>query len=99
MKINIDYKDMTTIFSLYENNEKIAYLEVCLNTITAFECYIPNKGYGSVLLKYVIRTLKKDWPCIYLDDMSERYRKLHNIYVKYGFEYVDEDGPEMIYKF
>ena len=30
-----------------------------------------------------------------LDDDSDRYRQPHNLYIKLGFKYVDDSGPEM----
>ena len=32
---------------------------------------------------------------VFLDDMSDQYRNLHNIYKKFGFKYLHDFGPEM----
>lgn len=54
------------------------------------------KGNGSFLLNHVIHLAKINKFVITLDDMSTRYRMNNNIYIKYGFKYCYEDGPEMI---
>lgn len=57
-----------------------------------------NKGVGSILLNQLIEYAKKNNVSkIVLDDMSDNYRENRNIYVKHGFQYVNEDGPEMEY--
>lgn len=61
---------------------------------------IANKkrcGYGTILLQECIEICKKKQiKIIELDDVTERYRQKNNIYVKYGFQYVHQHGPEMI---
>jgi hypothetical protein len=55
------------------------------------------KGCGSLLLDHIAReSRKKNIDKITLDDMSDRFRQAHNIYVKFGFIYRDNTGPEMI---
>ena len=69
--------------------------------ITNFNINFEQKGYGSILLNEVIDTLKKKYSSIRtieLDDMTDRYRQPNNIYVKFGFTYVSDHGPEMVYK-
>ena len=57
------------------------------------------KGYATRLLKFAInKSIKKGLYIIELDDMSDNFRKQHNIYVKHGFGYVSDHGPEMIKK-
>ena len=80
----------------------MAYLNIIYNcndnesTITDFSSTESNKGYGSILLDYVITEAKKiKMGVILLDDMSKQYRNLHNIYKKFGFKYLDDFGPEM----
>jgi len=56
-----------------------------------------GKGLATELFKMVIQYLKElDFISIVLDDMSDNYRKSNNLYLKLGFKYVNEYGPEMI---
>lgn len=73
------------------------------STITDFKSIESNKNYGSILLKHVINDIKnynkkhlEKISRICLDDMTERYRQKHNIYIKFGFIYKNNYGPEMI---
>ena len=93
----IEYK-----YNLINSITKLGYLNIIINynkrssTITDFSCIDTNKGYGSILMKYVISEMKKiQIKNIMLDDMSNRYRESHNIYLKNGFYYIHEFGPEM----
>ena len=73
-----------------DNSEKTA-------TITNFFTQLHNQGIGSKLLCQVISDCKEiNINLIELDDMTDRYRKSNNIYLKFGFKYVDVYGPEMI---
>ena len=55
-----------------------------------------GKGIGSMLLKCLIEYCKQHNICkIVLDDMTDYYRQPNNIYLKHGFKYVNETGPEM----
>ena len=66
-----------------------------------FNINFEQKGYGTILLNEVIDTLKKKYSSIRtieLDDMTDRYRQPNNIYLKFGFTYVSDHGPEMTYK-
>ena len=102
---DITYKDKEYIgykYSLINSITKIGYLNIIINyneqssTITDFYCIDTNKGHGSILMNFVIDEMKKiHIKCITLDDMSNRYRNLHNIYLKFGFKYIHNDGPEM----
>lgn len=69
------------------------------NKLTIISLYVSpifqGKGYGSSLLKNVIKFAKKQEYLITLDDMSDRFRSDHNIYIKNGFKYTDSSGPEM----
>ena len=57
-----------------------------------------NKGIGSILLNQLIQYAKNNYvKKIVLDDMTDNYRIPNNIYLKHGFQYVDENGPEMEY--
>jgi hypothetical protein len=69
--------------------------------ITNFNINFEHRGYGTILLNEVIDKLKKKYSSIRtieLDDMTDRYRQPNNIYVKFGFTYVSDHGPEMVYK-
>lgn len=57
-----------------------------------------NLGIGSKLLERIILDAQAtNVDMIKVDDMSERYHKNHNIYTKFGFDYVDPTGgPEMV---
>ena len=55
-----------------------------------------GKGIGSILIKEIIKYAKSNnIKKIILDDMTDNYRQSHNIYIKHGFCYVDDYGPEM----
>lgn len=57
-----------------------------------------NKGIGSILLNQLIQYAKNNRiNKIVLDDMSDNYKLPNNIYLKHGFHYVNENGPEMEY--
>jgi len=77
-------------------NEK-ACAVIARNTILCLDSCEQGKGYGSELLERIIEYMREQgYSSIHLDDMSDRARKPHNIYVKFGFRYVHEYGPEMI---
>jgi len=104
----ITYNDEKCIgyrYNLMSPDVKLAYLNIIIDyhekssIITDFSCINTNKGSGSILLNFVIGELTKfnkiEIKNITLDDMSNRYRNLHNIYLKFGFNYIYESGPEM----
>lgn len=101
----LNYKDDTYgdySFSLLNLNKQLGHLNIIINfnentaTITDFESIAHNNGYGSILLDHVIKwVIDSKCKVICLDDMSERYRQTHNIYLKFGFEYLYDSGPEM----
>ena len=67
--------------------------------ISSFGIDAPFQGYGigNQLLNYLIDDVYNiNVKRIELDDMSDRHREDGNIYVKNGFRYVSEYGPEMI---
>jgi ribosomal protein S18 acetylase RimI-like enzyme len=55
-----------------------------------------GQGIGTYLLKKFIKNLD-DLGVIHveLDDVSDNYKKNKNIYIKFGFKYKRDDGPEM----
>ena len=58
-----------------------------------------GKGYAKFLIQYVINRYKRFIKQIELDDCSDRMMKPNNIYTKLGFQYIENDMPEMIMKF
>ncbi len=54
-----------------------------------------KRGIALNLVRYAASLVARN-VYITLDDMSDRYRQSHNLYVTLGFRYVDSDGgPEM----
>ena len=102
-EITYDYeKCIGYRYNLMSPDIKLAYLNIIIDyndnssIITDFSCINTNKGSGSILLNFVIREMTKiQIKNITLDDMSNRYRQSHNIYLKFGFSYLYEFGPEM----
>lgn len=102
---DLTYEDEMSMgyrYNLIIENKCLSYLNIIYNcndnesTITDFTSIETNKGYGSILLDYVIIEAKKiKIKVILLDDMSKRYRNLHNVYKKFGFKYLNDFGPEM----
>lgn len=101
----ISYENVNCIgyrYSLMDSNIKLGYLNIIIDynentsTITDFSCIKPNNGFGSILLDFVINEMKIiQINNITLDDMSNRFRNSHNIYIKFGFNYLHDFGPEM----
>lgn len=93
IKLNINDNIIGYINTIIKNN-------IC--TITSFiikEEY-RNNGYGTFLLKKIIRyCLKNNIKKIELDDMSDNFNKENNIYIKNGFRYIENGFPEMILLF
>lgn len=55
-----------------------------------------NKGNGTTLLYNLIKYCKNNnIKTIFLDDMSDRFNQQHNIYLKFGFTYIEYGFPEM----
>jgi len=51
-----------------------------------------TKGYARGLLKYFLANAMSHGAIyVELDDCSDNYRKSHNIYLKYGFEYINKE--------
>lgn len=73
---------------------------------TNVECYVGyaetiyiyrNLGLMSILLNKLKQLMKKNnIHSIKLDDCSDNFGKMHNIYLKHGFKYENEGEPEMI---
>ena len=74
------------------NNEKICTI-LSLNTDIEYR----NKGYATKLLYYVINYCKlNDYKTLYLDDCSDNFNKINNIYLNIGFNYINNGSPEMV---
>ena len=66
-------------------------------TITHMSVIPEYRGHGfakRLLREAVKRMSKVGIQIIELDDTSDRSRRGNNIYVNFGFKYVDESGPE-----
>ena len=78
------------------------FLEADLKTFGLLSLRVPPRrrgsGLGSAMLRMLIEECKRvGTERIEVDDMSERARQdSHNIYVKHGFEYRHDIGPEMV---
>jgi hypothetical protein len=100
-----DYKENATSSVMKESENKgfIVFI-VCFEDLNCvimdFNINYEQKGYGTILLNEVISILRKKYSnirTIELDDMTDRYRQPNNIYVKFGFTYKQDHGPEMVY--
>jgi len=80
-------------------NGKIYYGNKCIVIGSLYvDSKLRNKGIGSILLDKIIQYAKNNRvKKIVLDDMTDNYRQSNNIYLKHGFTYLNEDGPEMEY--
>lgn len=99
---------MTTFYILYENNIR-GKLIFCCNkyenegTIIYIDIDSEFRGLGMgtylllILYNYVIEN-HKNIKYIVLDDCSDNYRCINNIYLNVGAKYVSDNGPEMIWK-
>lgn len=103
-KNNNDIVKLEYIIKNNFNMNIIGYIICIINfienngIITTFNTFINNKGYGSYLLKVLIKDIVNKYPYIkkiILDDMSDRFRKKNNIYINNGFRYLEDSGPEM----
>lgn len=82
---------------------KISYIQVAfdhinnITTIIYLFSYVPGKGVGSSLIYYACKkSLEQNISKIELDDCSDHFRKKNNIYLKLGFRYISNFGPEMV---
>jgi hypothetical protein len=93
----LQYKNIDCSISyiqyIIDSNNKEASL-ICLKTKTLFL----NKGYATKLLTYSLKYFKKiNIKKIELDDMSDRSWKDNNIYIYFGFKYINQfPEPEMV---
>ena len=78
------------------NKEYNVYLEGTICNLVVNKKF-RGQGYGTRLLRIAMDEIKKkNIHVIKLDDMSDRFRKKNNIYVKHGFKYINDNGPDMI---
>lgn len=69
------------------------YIEDNVMTILFLKSVV--KGQGTILLRFILNYAYNLVDKIVLDDDSDMYRSPNNIYVKHGFRYVEDWGPEM----
>ena len=80
------------IEAYYSKDEARIYI---IDLGTKEECR--GMGFASLLLKRIIKeAYKLHCKNITLDDASDLFGKTNNIYLKHGFEYINEGQPEMI---
>jgi ribosomal protein S18 acetylase RimI-like enzyme len=70
-----------------------------------------SKGYAKMLMKTLLENMKNEMKIkrinrmdVFLDDVSDRYDQPNNLYIQFGFQYLNLDddelpcGPEMFLK-
>lgn len=87
-------------FKKYKESFPIASLEYVLDfndsKMTITYLYSNEKSLASKLLIYACTHARKHGiSIIEVDDCTDRYRQDHNFYIKNGFKYIEETGPEM----
>jgi hypothetical protein len=71
-------------------------LDIYYNKITITYINSNVKGNGILLLKTILNhAFLIGIDTVYLDDMSDRFGKKNNIYLKIGMKYIEEGYPEM----
>jgi ribosomal protein S18 acetylase RimI-like enzyme len=98
MKLAIEYngEEVGTLiyYIVKDKKENRGYI----NYIDVLEKY-RGKGMATCLLWNLYDILYKNGvKCIEFDDCSDLYRDKNNIYLKIGAKYIEESGPEMIWK-
>jgi hypothetical protein len=82
------------VFIPEEKELRILYVFVCSD--------LRKSGYGTYMMKKLLEEIQKEMIYlrfseiqVLLDDVSERFGKTNNIYLKFGFQYLeqDENGP------
>lgn len=98
-------KNNNYLINLINNLIKVGFIDIFIDNkdkeiiikYLKIEKKFRGNKYGIYLLDYVIKKSKKEnIKRILLDDMSDKYRKPNNIYIKKKFKYVNNYGPEMI---
>jgi GNAT superfamily N-acetyltransferase len=97
MKLILEYNGEeagTLIYFIEKEKDKdIGYI----NYIDVLEKYKGN-GMGMALLWHLYDILREKIWCIKFDDCSDLYRHKNNIYIKVGAKYIENSGPEMVWK-
>jgi GNAT superfamily N-acetyltransferase len=107
VKRNIYEKDsLDEYIIIYKDSSYIQffvdYKSKCCNITNLFvDVKIRKKGIGTMLINECFKICDKIVNYYELDDMTDRWNKKNNIYLKTGFKYIDMDngyanGPEMI---
>lgn len=66
---------------------------ISLHTEKQYRC----KGYATYILNQIRQyCIKKHITEIVLDDCTDNFGSADNIYLKFGFKYIEKDHPEMI---
>jgi glutathionylspermidine synthase len=73
--------------------ETIVDYDESIITISYLHTTTRSKGFGTFLI--VISVLNSGVKTVELDDMSDNFGKVNNIYKKMGLEYVQDGMPEM----
>lgn len=99
MKLIIEYEGEKAGFLIYyigkdEKDKKRGYI----NYMKVLRKY-RGMGLATCLLWHLYDILNKEGiKYIELDDCSDLYRDRNNIYLKIGAKYIEENGPEMVWK-
>lgn len=97
---------MLSEYNLYSKNTEIGCFSFYIYS-TRGECNIlnifinekyRNMGYGTYILNYIKKfCIERNVKKITLDDCSDNFNKENNLYIKYGFKYINKNYPEMIF--
>jgi len=91
--INVNYDEKSYISGTIYLNDYELYINYFYVDIKN-----RNKGIGTNLLNHIINSSKKyNIKTVHLVDESKNYRTSHNIYIKYGFKYLNNYNRKMIF--
>jgi ribosomal protein S18 acetylase RimI-like enzyme len=99
MKLAIEYNGEEAGILIYHigKNSKNKIIG-CINYINILEEY-RGKGLAKALLWHLYDImLNEKIRNIEFDDCSDLYRDKNNIYIKLGAKYIENSGPEMVWK-
>lgn len=89
---SLHFKSLSYITFVINNEDKICH-------ILTVHSNVQGKGYAKMVIRECIKICREmDIKMIDLDDMSDHFRKPHNIYKNFGFKYTHDTGPEMYLK-
>lgn len=98
MRVVVTNKEETLLYGYIEYDINMENREVCIKDFLIYE-QCRGKGYGRFLLtkfyNYILKNYKNKVDKIELVDCSERYNNKNNIYLKFGFNYVQLNEPDM----